>query len=283
MGLLGKLVKQRPKVDLADIIGEELLPTFPALVTRALDELRKPEPEFRKVGEFLERDPTLTVRLLNLVNSSTFAMRNDVRSAQHAVTLLGQRQVESLLIACSLGHVVPRSPESDRWRLACWRVSARRAVIAGKLAEVVAPRQRGECFTAGLIEDVAIPILAQRRAGTYLAVLEAAERDGTPLHQVEADAFGWDHAHVGGLCAKHWNLPDPLRTAVLGHHDEPDLEGHDELRLAQVVADLREDDTDAEERTVERARDVLGVEADRTVEILESAADEVEAIANLLA
>ena len=76
-------------------------------------------------------------------------------------------------------------------------------------------------FVAGLLSGIghlimyqSIPVLAQQAQ-------REAEANGKPLHRVEREVIGFDHARVASGLMKSWQLPDSL-VAVIEHHLEPD-------------------------------------------------------------
>jgi len=52
-------------------------------------------------------------------------------------------------------------------------------------------------------------------------------------HEMEADAYGFDHCTAGFFLARNWNLPDKLASAIALHH-ATDLEG-DYNELIRIV------------------------------------------------
>lgn len=204
----------------ADVLDGYELPSFSSVVTMALDELADPEVHLGKVGTILENDPGISVHLLRLANSASMGLRSSVDSLDRAVAMLGRNQVESILI----GHAVtdsisPKSPVIDEHRF--WVTAATRAVVAAQLAVTLDPARRSEHFTAALLQDMALPVLADHVTG-YDAILSGwYEGSILELDQAEQDTFGWDHAAVGAFMCQTWGFPENLVEAVKTHH-EPD-------------------------------------------------------------
>ena len=94
--------KPDPGKELKAILGEVQLPTFPMIVTHALEKVRATESSTSEIADLVASDPGLSVGLLGTVNSAAFALRHRVRNIHHAVSLLGRNQLESLLISMAM-------------------------------------------------------------------------------------------------------------------------------------------------------------------------------------
>jgi EAL and modified HD-GYP domain-containing signal transduction protein len=76
------------------ILSGEELPTYPTNYFQALNALNKEEPNFKRISEIIERDMSLSYKLLHLINSAAFCLREEVESIQHALVLLGLDEVK---------------------------------------------------------------------------------------------------------------------------------------------------------------------------------------------
>jgi len=251
--------KADPKKALRTVLGDCSLPSFSSVVLEALERLRDPEATAASVGEALSADPGLSVRILATVNSAAYALRREVRSIEHAVALLGIPTVESLVLSAAVGETIPtasqRGYESERF----WRAAARRAATARRLAGMMHPASASESFTAGLLQDMAVPFLATGLSQQYGPILEQWHSGGGNLAALEQEEFGWDHAEIGSWLGLEWRLPESLANSIGGHHGAVDEESEELVSppAVHLVSFIRETDEN------------LGIE-----ELLETAARE---------
>jgi len=124
-----------------------------------------------------------------------------------------------------------------------WRTSARRGVLAHSLASILCPARGSECFTAGFLQDMAVPLLATRNPEQYGPILERWHTDGGDLCQMEREVCGWDHAEVATWMCDEWDFPGSITAAIGGHHGAS-YEGYEHLAPVSLVAWLREDEQD---------------------------------------
>jgi HD-like signal output (HDOD) protein len=241
MGLFG-LFKRRedPRKELRALLSGYELPSFPGLVMEALSLLRDPDSLMADVAKRLEADPGIHVKVLQMVNSAAFALANKVTNVHRAVTLLGRSRLETLILTHAVSKTISKDtiPGFDIKQF--WFASARRAFVARGLASRLHPATQMEAFTAGLLQDMAVPVLAKVRAEHYPSILDEWRGDRVGLDVLERDRLGYDHTAVGMLMAEEWGLPDSLVVAISGHHR--DQEGlpppEPSVRLVSLLSDL---------------------------------------------
>ena len=238
MGLLS-WVRGDPHASLKAVVGDYELPHFPVVTLRALELIRDEDSSLEEIAQAVSGDPASSVRLLATVNSAAFALRRPVDSIDQAVCLIGRNEVESLLISMAVGDALPGSNAAGFDPRRFWAVAALRAVTARTLAEDLNPAMRSLSFTAGLLQDMAVPILAHQRGGDYCELLERWHDGTDDLAQLERRKYDWDHTMVASwMCAK-WEMPKTLSDAIGAHHGTAEGE---EIALAPVslVSHLRE-------------------------------------------
>ncbi len=263
---------------LSHIIGDEELGAFPALISDALRKIAEPDFDLNSIADLLMNDPGVTVRLLGLVNSAALSRGRPVTSVHQAVVIVGRNQLESLLISLAVKGALPNPnvPGFDHGRF--WMTSARRAAIAGQLATVVDPSRRSENFTAALLQDMALPVLAQRTDG-YCETLQNWHESPTDLAVLERQSFGWDHGEIASLMAAAWDFPPELVSFLDAHHSA--LEDVDTLLPAKIVASIREIDEAGDEQLVQLASETYSMTPDRVLELVEVAGHETNRLAAL--
>ena len=161
--------------------------------------------------------------------------------------------------------------EAERY----WQAAFFRAGLARVLAERLHPSEQARSFTGGLLQDMAIPLLAHARPDDYGRVLE--EWHGTPnskLFELEKSALGWTHDEVGGHLGVEWELPDSLTTVIQGHHDDSraDSDLPPALRLVSLHRETEcEHGIDA---VVDVAGSMYGLDSDWTKAAVESSREQ---------
>lgn len=264
-----------PKKELESLVGSYELPSFSTVAMSTLTLLRE-DADMKDVAEKLMTDPGLTVRLLKTVNSAAFGMRKEVTNLQYATTLLGRARVESLVLTAAVGGSLPAPDGIDMQDF--WRVSARRACLAKRLAAKKHPETAVESFTAGLLQNMAIPVLVEAHGERYVSLYQASSgSNGTSLHHTELEAFGYDHAQIGAMMAEVWGLPEGLITAIADHH-HPGQRAPDAVEAVAHV--YHSDPAEGLEALRDHCQTALALRPDELDPIIEDASTESASLAD---
>lgn len=235
-------------------------PSFQPGVMKLLKLLRDPSSELSEIADTLSWDPGLVVKVLRMVNSAAYGLQNKVYSVQHAVSILGRTKIEQLVLSIAVKDTIPKTSVAGFDSQRFWNSAFFRASLARKLAEQLHPAQQTTAFTAGLLQDMAIPLLAHSREDYPELLSEWHANKDVRLYELEQKRFGWSHDEAGGLLAVEWELPEELAHVIHVHHSSEvtDAELPPALRL---VAIHRETETEhGLEALTEDARSLYGLE-----------------------
>lgn len=165
------------------------------------------------------KDLGLMTKLLQLVNSAFFGLRTHVSDPEQAVALLGFDTIKSLVLSSQVfaqfdQSRLPSFSMEDLWRHAMLTGTCARRIAkdAGASPQVI-----DEAFTAALLHDVGVLVLAANRPEDYAQVLDLMRMKRLPDWAAERDVFGADHAHVGAYLLGIWGLGDGIIEAVAFH------------------------------------------------------------------
>jgi len=100
---------------------------------------------------------------------------------------------------------------------------------ADRLGRIVGWIDRDELAVAALLHDVGRLVISRLHPG-YKVYFDALSRTPEQRLREEREQLGIDHALVGGVLARRWNLPSRIAVAIERHHAE-DADG-----LAAMVA-----------------------------------------------
>jgi HD-like signal output (HDOD) protein len=274
--------KTDPRAQLKKVFADYKLPSFPAAVVQTLERIRDPDSTASSVAEFLSFDPGLSVRVLRLANSPAFSPRKKVENLTQAIALVGFSQLETMVLSVGVRGATPTKPSPGYDASRFWRASARRGVLAHSLASRLCPANRSECFTAGFLQDLALPLLATQDPEDYGSVLEQWHNEGGNLCELEREVFDWDHAEVATWICDDWNFPENIAAAIGSHHGAC-YEGHEPLVPVGLVSHLRENENDlGTEALIEEAHSRCGIPFDETKRLIESSFEKGDALAPLM-
>lgn len=196
------------------------LPSLPSTYFNLLKEMESDSATTQSIGAIIARDPVVTARLLQMVNSAAFALMQKVTDPIDAVALLGVETINSLVLGLQVFSQSDEAREAGISLELLWEHS----LMVAKYARLITLKQTGDqrlagdAFTAGLLHDVGRIVLASNLPKPYSAIIAQARETARPLHEEETAQLGVDHARVGAYLLGLWGLPVEIVEATAGHH-----------------------------------------------------------------
>ena len=94
-----------------EIIAGKGIPSRQLVHLQLLSEINRPNLSRKDLENIFKRDVALSFKLLNYINSAHFSIRNQIRSLNHALSLLGLDEAKRLLSLIILGNLVNNKSE----------------------------------------------------------------------------------------------------------------------------------------------------------------------------
>ncbi|MBI1900318.1 MAG: HDOD domain-containing protein [Planctomycetia bacterium] len=224
--------------DLKQILAGAQLPALPQSAISLLQLSKDPTLGPAEFAKPIEADPGLTSQVLKFVNSSYFGFAREISNVKLAISLVGMRTIKNFALWSAVFSLMP-NPRCGPFDLKMlWQDSLRRSLFARNMARLLGSQQTEEAFAAGLLQDMAVPLLAKRYAGDYAVLLEERHRSQYRLSQLERVRFGFTHAEVAGHMARHWNLPEEMAHLMEMHTEIKTLAPQAKLRAPEASVAL---------------------------------------------
>jgi HD-like signal output (HDOD) protein/signal transduction histidine kinase len=260
------------------------LPTLPHILLQLIDICNQEEKGIRDLSKVINKDPSISERLLRLVNSAYYSLKQKISSIDQALLLLGMDAVKNIAISSSVYQVFHRPGRKSAFNLKLfWWHSLSCATLARRLAIRVQYPSPDEAFLAGLMHDIGKIVLWNNFEQEYEQILKNSAYRTAELLEGE-QAFGLGHAEAGAWLIRHWDLHSFMPDAVLYHHDPSDRIVHASPmvqmvyvanRLCPVVAEESEEALPICERIIDLHREELE-------ELISQTEEEVKGIARSL-
>ena len=199
------------------------LPTFPIVYTKITEELSDGSGDLHRIADIAMTDPGLTSRILQLVNSPFYGLRNPVIDMQRAVGLLGIQSLLGIVLATEVFSEF----EADAAGVNVTRLWSHSALVASwskRIAEAEGGtfEEANESFVAGMLHDAGRLLLAANFPDEHAQMLARVQANEGELIEMERAMLGASHDEVGGMLLQNWNLPTRLVEAVTYHHHPSD-------------------------------------------------------------
>lgn len=204
-------------IDIQDIVNEnEPLASLPSTFYTLQEMVADPACDFDDIAEVISIDPSLTLRLLKIVNSAFYGFRGEIETVSHALGVVGTEQLMQLILATT---VVKQFKGIDMIDMEYfWKHSIACGLAARAIHEARGEHDGERVFVAGLLHDIGRLVMCLKIPVQLRIVLDFAKKSGDRWHKAEAKYFGFDHGGVGGALLRAWHLPKRLQEAVAHHH-----------------------------------------------------------------
>ncbi len=212
------------------------LPSLPELYHRLVTELESDDASVERVGETIESDLGMSAKVLQLVNSSFFGLKQHVTCPKHAVSLLGLNIIRPLCLTAGAFSQYEHSL-SDGFSLnLAIDHSLQVATAARRIANLESRNSQltDDAFIAGMLHDIGKLILATKLSDQFREIIALSHSQAIPLWQAELSVIGTTHAEIGAHLLDLWGLPTPIVEAVAFHH-RPQLSKHDKFTPLTAV------------------------------------------------
>ena len=197
------------------------LPTLPHLYLELEKSLQEPDCSLKRVAAVIGKDVGMIAQILKLVNSAFFGAQKHISDLIQAVLFLGVETVKTLVLSLQIFQQLEAKVASgftlDRF--------CRHSLAVGEYARKIMVAEKAtvqmieETFTAGMLHDLGVLVLASYFPDRYQETLMLAQRQKIPLHEAERQTLGSSHAEVGAYLLGLWGLTTPIVEAVAFHHD----------------------------------------------------------------
>lgn len=199
------------------------LPPLPVIAQQILAAINDENADIDEIAAIIQRDPSLTLRILGLSNSAFFGFGRKVYTLEQAIiNVLGLDLVRGLAFTMVMGGVfnIQKCKEFDLTRY--WCSALMTADLAMNTASIIPPSRQihsNHLFLYGLLHNLGILILTDRFPELMSEIFTVAK--GHPdrrLIYTEQSILDTDHHQAGAWLAEKWGLPDDVVRVIACHH-----------------------------------------------------------------
>jgi HD-like signal output (HDOD) protein len=199
------------------------VPSLPVLYTEVMKELESPEPRMDKIGEIIEQDIGMTVKILQLVNSAFFGLRRTISDVTQAVNYLGFETIKILTLGIGVfSQFEDEKMHSVHTRL--WAHSLAVGTTAKLIAQKELPSAADDSYTAGLLHAIGEIVLAVNKPEKFAEVQRLMSEENMPRMAAEREVFQTTNAEVGAYLVGLWGLPHQVVEAIAFHNSPSDFQ-----------------------------------------------------------
>ncbi len=209
-------------------------------INRELQELVRSERSvISQIAEVIRRDPSLSARLLRMVNSVYFGLSTHVNNIEEAVFFLGLRQVRELSMATPVLEELEKlqAGRALPWK-DLWTHSIGTAIMTREILSATALHIDDDTdYLVGLLHNVGKIIMAYAFPDHLRVIMGTPAATPAELCEREREILGWDHAEIGAFYLGRHGLSEEIVFAVQYHNAPECAPRHQIFAAAVQVAD----------------------------------------------
>lgn len=187
------------------------LPDIYIKFNQLMDDPTSDNEDFAKL---VQLDPSLTAKLLQVVNSAYFGFAGEISNVSRAVNMIGIQQLHIMVLSISAVNALSTLtfPQDIVDLKAFWRSSLLSATLSRDLAQQLGMRPYDRFFILGLLHEIghlvlynALPDLARRAMGVT--------RDkNVSITDAEQEVMGCHYGQIGARLMQYWQLPEEFQV-----------------------------------------------------------------------
>jgi len=231
------------------LAGDIDLCSPPAIFMRITQALDNENNNANDIAKIIQQDPSLSARMLKVVNSAFFGFPATIKSIDHAITILGSSEIRLLVLTTSVVEQFSNMPKSQLNMDTFWAHSLETALFAKHLAsEHPKKRLLSSAFVSGLLHDIGRLVLYSKAPDLARAADLLSQSGQVSEIDAEISTFGFSHADIGGALLALWQIPESIQFSASFHHQPESASNHlEETLLIHLANRLAHADKSSEE------------------------------------
>lgn len=204
-------------LSLKAIIREaENLVTLPDILLRLRNIIDDPHTSADDISNLISLDPSLSAKVLKLVNSSLYYLPRTISSVSQAITLIGTKQLYALVTAASAAAIIQSAAGKHVDMQVLWKhamyTACGNTILSEELRE-----NADDFFISGLLCNMGTLAVVNYAPDIAIGAVGTHNTDRFPW-EMEMEVLGFTMAEAGGALLNAWRLPFSVTTPVLFQH-----------------------------------------------------------------
>jgi HD-like signal output (HDOD) protein len=192
------------------------LPQVPDVVRELISQINDPDIDMSAIAKNVEKEPTISLKILRLVNSAHYGLSRKVSSVNEALGFLGMDEIKTLVVSSGL---VSSAPKLDSLVMEdFWTATFLKAMYAKALATKVGV-DGNIAFTAAIISNIGTLLIHLGNPSAGQEIEQHLKSGATMRYEYETRRLGFTSADVSAELSRRWKFSDELTNAIAGSSD----------------------------------------------------------------
>lgn len=194
------------------------LPVLPEAAARFNEMAADGNVSMDEISRVLGHDQAVVVKILKIANSVFYGLAKRVETMKHAVVMLGLNTVRNAVLSLSVIDMFNMDDSNREAAHALWSHSLEVAVTSQHLSKATGIGVPDDCFVGGLLHDVGKLVLLHYFNDAMNQICDRMKETNAAFSTAEKKIVATNHAEIGAMLARKWQLPDGLESAIRNHH-----------------------------------------------------------------
>ncbi len=229
----------------------------------------------------IENDPSLSIRLLKIVNSAFYGFPSKIVSIERAMSLIGAEELQNIVLGTVVIDRFSDIPEGLMSMGDFWARSIRCGLIAQEVDRFLGKEFSETAFLCGILHNIGQLVFFRRIPELSREINMMIENKENPTYldeiKIEEEVLGFDHYQTGAELTKLWQLPEVLTKSIQLHSYPDSVEKYH--KLASIIR-LADNYSKMETFSCDLAANNLEISIDDISNILDKAFEDFEEIFN---
>jgi len=188
--------------------------------------------------KYIIKDQAFTANVLKLCNSPDYGFQKQIHSIRRAGELLNPETFKNIVLDASgfnLYNDTIKGYSLKKGQL------LNHSLCCAKVARLISQEKKinnsDVVFTAGLLHDIGKVILDQYFFEKFNLIMDKIINEDMQFLYAENEILGYNHAQVGEIIAREWNLPEILIESISLHHQPEKAKENPEVVSIIHIAD----------------------------------------------
>ncbi len=268
------------ELSIADLFkGDSHLSSPPNIFFELQKIVNNPNSSVADAAFVIEKDPSLALKLLKIVNSAFFGFSTQVATIDRAITLIGTKELQYITLSTIVIDKFSNLPGGLISMDDFWARSLRCALIAQELDHYLGDKFSDSIFLCGILHNIGQLVFFRRipELAIEVSLILQAQNNSSIMNElkIEESIIGFNHFQVGAELTKLWKLPDIFTDTIRLH---PYLDNTDKNHKAAAIVRLADCYSKSDEDSYAEITNNLGISSENMYVILEKAYQEFEDI-----
>jgi HD-like signal output (HDOD) protein len=193
----------------------EKIPPIDYVVARTLALLRDPTTSARRIAQEIAKDLLLSFEIMKIVNSPIYGFSRKVQSLEHAITLIGFKSVESIVLSAYTKRIYDVELKSFKLKRGELSLQAFIGAYAAKLvSQENWPDLEDVTFASAVLRSIGKIIMNYFLSKHFDKIKQELTKESDNFDKIEKKIFGFTSNEFSVMILERWGISEEIKKVI---------------------------------------------------------------------